>query len=320
MSWTNPSWTSSVTGTGMIRGNREKIRIGVSSCLLGEKVRYDGNHKLNRLITEVLSEHFEFIPFCPEVAIGLGVPRPVIRLQMMSRRPRAVLQNGDNRDITGELAQLGHQVAGKYTELGGYILKSNSPSCGMERVKIHDDNGISAATGSGIYAGALMSALPLLPVEEEGRLGDPDLRENFLERVFIYSHWQSMERAGMTAADLIRFHSQYKFIVMTRDQNLMRELGRLVAKGNPEKTGTRYITLLMSTLKKPAGHGNQVNVLQHIAGFFKKRLDREERGELLQAIESYRKKQVSIIVPLTLIKHHLGRNPDPFLENQAYLD
>ena len=197
-----------------------------------------------------------------------------------------------------------------------------SPSCGMERVNIYDDNGIPAATTSGIYAGILMSALPLLPVEEEGRLLDPDLRENFIERVFIFSRWQALENNGTAVGDLIRFHSQYKFIIMTRDQNVMRELGRLVAnaKENPEKTGKEYITTLMRVLKKPAGHGNQVNVLQHIAGFFKKRLDQEDRKELQEAIDAFSKKRLSIIVPLTLIKHHLRRNPDTFLDNQAYLD
>ena len=164
----------------MRRKQQKKIVIGISSCLLGERVRYDGNHKHDRFITEVLSNYFNFMAFCPEVAIGLGVPRPTIRLERLNNKNRAILQTGHKSDITDDLHEYGCHIAKTQTTISGYILKSKSPSCGMERVKVHDENNVPSTTTSGIYANALMSTQPLLPIEEEGRLNDPDLRDNFI--------------------------------------------------------------------------------------------------------------------------------------------
>jgi len=299
-----------------------RIRIGVSSCLIGEKVRYNGDHKRDRYLTDVLSQYFEYVPFCPEMAIGLGTPRPTIRLEGQADRPRAVVQNDDRRDVTEDLAAYGREVGECETGLSGYILKSRSPSCGMERVKVYDRNNVPSPAANGVYARAFMEQQPLLPVEEEGRLNDPDLRDNFIERVFVYHRWQRQVAGGHRARDLVDFHSTHKFLIMAHDQNRMRELGRLVAGAAADPAGTEagYFPLLMRTLKQPARRSNQVNVLQHVAGYFKQDLDAGDRRELGEAIEGYRLGELPIIAPLTLIRHHLRRNPDAFLEAQRFLE
>jgi uncharacterized protein YbgA (DUF1722 family)/uncharacterized protein YbbK (DUF523 family) len=299
-----------------------RIILGVSSCLLGEKVRYNGDHKRDRYLTDVLSSYFDFRPFCPEVAIGLGVPRPTLRLEGAVNAPRAVIQDEGRRDVTKELARYGRDVAAATRDISGYIFKSRSPSCGMERVRVYDRNGSPSATGAGIYAGALMQARPLLPVEEEGRLNDADLRDNFLERVFVYARWQELNRGRVRVRDLVRFHTQHKFLIMSHDQETMRALGRLVAGAADDLPRARedYITRLMRALKKPVSRSGQTNVLQHVAGFLRDGLDPADREELRVTIEEYRRGELPVIAPLTLIRHHLRRRPDDFLEQQYFLE
>ena len=310
----------SISGTDTAAAGR--IRIGVSSCLLGEPVRYDGGHKRDQRLTEELSEYFEYVPFCPEVAIGLGIPRATIRLQTSAAGVRALQPGSEERDVTAELAAYARQVAGSAAGISGYIFKSRSPSCGMERVKVYDHNGLPSGSAPGIYAAALRESLPLLPMEEEGRLNDPDLRDNFIERVLVYRSWQNMEQSGITAAALIAFHSENKFLVMAHSQTAMRELGRLVAnlKGRIDQTARIYLERLMPALSKPASRSNQTNVLQHVAGFFSKVLDAGDRRELADAIDLYRREQLPIIVPLTLIRHHVRRYPQPYLAGQRWLE
>lgn len=300
----------------------DKIPIGISSCLLGEPVRYNGGHKRDRYITDTLSRYFHFLPFCPEVAIGLGVPRPTIRLEGNEDSPRAVITDENKKDVTSQLDAYGRGIGEKHTSISGYILKARSPSCGMERVKIYDKNSIPSAKGSGIYANALMRTQPLLPVEEEGRLNDPALRDNFIERVFIYYRWQRMVKNGLTINALIQFHTEHKYLILAYNQNTMRELGRLVAhaKQNMKESADTYINEIMKVTKKPVRRNNQVNALQHISGFFKDRLDQDDRRELKNAIEDYRREEVPIIVPLTLIRHHIRKNPSDFLDDQVFLE
>lgn len=300
----------------------EKITIGISSCLLGEAVRYNGGHKHDRYITGTLSEYFDFRPFCPEVAIGLGIPRPTIRLEKQSNTTRAVMPDADKRDVTDALNQYGLEIGQSQITISGYIFKSKSPSCGMERVKIYNDKGNQVALGTGIYADAIIRSQPLLPVEEEGRLHDADLRDNFLERVMVYHRWQSLYPKSMTPSGLINFHTEHKFLLMAHDQNVMRSLGRRIAnlKDNPDHIATEYIQQFMQALKKPATRKNQTNVLQHIAGFFKDKLDKADRLELADTIEGYRHNDLPIIVPLTLIRHHLRKNPGIYIENQRFLE
>lgn len=298
------------------------IHIGISSCLLGEPVRYDGGHRQDRYITDVLSEHFTFVPYCPEVAIGLGIPRATIRLQRIGDSTRAIQSGARQRDVTAALAEYGRRVAAQAAGISGYIFKSRSPSCGMARVRIYDNSGNRGKSGRGVYTAAFMAGQPLLPAEEEGRLNDPDLRDNFIERVMVFHRWQQLSEDGLTADALVRFHSEHKFLIMAHSGAALRELGRMVAnlKKDHRRIAGRYITRLMAALSRPAQRGARANALQHVAGFFKNRLDAGDRRELLQGIEAYRNDEQPIIVPLTLIRHHMRRHPHDYLEGQAFLE
>ena len=298
--------------------SKEHIQVGVSSCLLGQEVRHNGAHKRNGYICDTLSQWFTFLPFCPEVAIGLGVPRPTIRLQGPRAAPRAVMPAADNRDVTAQLRACACTTVQTHGYISGYIFKAKSPSCGMERVKLYNDQGDLTGTGSGIYARALMDALPLLPAEEEGRLNDPDLRDSFIERVFAYHRWQVLEQEGINAAAMVAYHTEHKFLIMCHDQEAMRRLGRLVAGigTDPHGQAREYLEIMMTALKKPASRKNRSNVLQHMAGFFKDGLDAGDRRELAQCIDAYRRDELPLIAPLILIRHHLRRNPHAYLANQ----
>lgn len=301
----------------------KRIRIAISSCLLGQRVRYDGGHKYNGYITETLGQFFEFVPFCPEVAIGLGVPRPPIRLVAVGKhsiRVRGV--NDPSLDVTDQMAAYAETVAPKLADVSGYILKKGSPSCGMERVKVYGAQGKSTGSVSGVYAGTLMAQLPELPFEEEDRLMEPRLRGNFVERVFVYHRWQQLNAQRLTAKTLVEFHTRHKFIVLAHDEKRYRELGRLVAMAGSTgmaARGRRYIQLLMQALKKPATRARHAAVLRHLFGFFKQKLDATDKRELLESIDSYRRGQVPWVVPITLLRHHLRRFPEPCLSEQYYL-
>lgn len=298
-----------------------RIRLGVSACLIGERVRYDGGHKRDRFVAEDLASHFELVPLCPELAIGLGAPRPPIRLEGGVDAPRAVIA-AHGRDVTEALAGYGCRIGAAAGALSGYILKSRSPSCGMQRVKVYDTNGVPVAAGRGIYARALMAAQPLLPVEEEGRLQDAGLRDSFIERVLAYHRWQCLAARGVTAAALIAYHTEHKFLLMAHDQAAARALGRLVArcKEDPRAIGDAYIAGVLATLARPVRRGGLTNVLQHLAGFLKDHIDRGDRAELAAAIAAYQRGEVPILVPLTLLRHHLRRHPHPYLAGQRFVE
>ena len=299
-----------------------KIPIAVSSCLLGQEVRYDGGHKHNGYLTQTLGRYFEYIPFCPEVAIGLGIPRPPIRLVHVGGQTRAQGVKDPQLDVTTQLQDYAHKVVPQLAGVCGYILKRASPSCGMERVKVYSNNNIYGSD-SGIYAAALMQAMPDLPIEEEGRLMDPVLRENFIERVFVYASWQALRREDLTADALVRFHTVHKFSLLAHNETNYRELGRLVAdagKADIDVLAGKYFTLLMQTLKEPATRKKHTNVLMHIMGYVKDALDSDDKQELLDVLERYRIGQVPLIVPLTLLKHHLRKHPDPYIAQQVYLN
>ena len=300
----------------------EKIRVGVSSCLLGQEVRFDGGHKRDNYLTGTLSGYFDFIPFCPEAAVGLGIPRQPIRLVRRGEEIRAVGVRTPELDPTDQLAAFAERTARQLGEISGYILKKDSPSCGMERVKIYNDKGMPERKGVGIYAGVLMQRLPLLPVEEEGRLGDAVLRENFIERVFVYHRWQRLVRKGLSAKGLIEFHSDHKFLILSHQQKAYRELGRLVANAGGsdlEKLAGEYVAILMNALKRPARPRKHVNVLEHLLGFLKEHLDKSDREEMAETIAQYREGLLPLIVPITLIRHHFRRHPDPYIQRQYYL-
>ena len=305
-----------------MQGHSSPIRIGISSCLLGERVRFDGNHKQDSYILGTLAQVFEFVTVCPEVGIGLGVPREPIRLEGEPDAPRAVGVRTKTLDVTTALEGYGRQMAAELGDISGYILKSKSPSCGMERVKIYR-SGMPSRQGRGLFARTLMEARPLLPVEEEGRLGDPVLRENFIERVFAYHRWQALRAAGTTPARLVGFHTAHKLTLMSHSPEAYRALGRLVAradKHSARELAEEYIAAFMAAMSHRATRRRHTNVLQHLMGYLKKTLSREDKAEMLDLIESYRQGLVPLIVPVTLLKHHFRRHPDPYVDRQTYLN
>jgi len=299
----------------------QKIAVGISACLLGHEVRYDGAHKYHSYIERTLGQYFDFKPFCPEVEAGLGIPRPCVQLRETPDGIRCVGVKDHSLDVTERLE---HASARQHSWLGGlcgYILKKDSPSCGMTRVKVYK-NDIPARQGTGIFAGYLQRTFPSLPVEEEGRLGDPGLRENFIQRVFVMRRWQDLCEQGLTAHGLITFHSRHKLIAMSHEQNQARDLGRIIAgvtNADIESIGAAYVAALMTCLKIVATRGNHVNVLQHIQGYLKHKLDSDDKQELVETIENYRIGLLPLIVPLTLLRHHFRREPDAFIDNSYYM-
>jgi uncharacterized protein YbgA (DUF1722 family)/uncharacterized protein YbbK (DUF523 family) len=300
-----------------------RIRIGISSCLLGTPVRYDGNHKLDNYITGTLSTVFEFVAVCPEVAIGLGVPREPLRLVGAADAPRAVgIDSGV--DVTAKLSAYGERQARTLGDISGYILKSKSPSCGMERVRVYGTaGGPPRKAAQGIYARALTRAQPLLPVEEEGRLGDPRLRDNFIERVLAYHRWQQLVGSRLSVAKLLDFHAVHKLVLLAHSPTHYRSLGRLAAganKQNLKSVAESYIGDFMEALRKQATPARHANVLLHLLGYLKQTLDAADKAELVEAIHGYRRGEVPLLVPVTLLRHHFRKHPDPYVDRQVYLD
>lgn len=297
-------------------------KIGVSACLLGQEVRYDGGHKHNRYVTRVLGQHLELIPWCPEMGIGLGVPRPPIHLESRHGETRAVHVDDASQDVTDRLIAYARNLAHGAAALSGYIFKKDSPSCGVERVRVYTGNGVER-NGTGIYAREIMAMVPHLPVEEEGRLNDPVLRDNFITRVFTLYRWQQQIAEGLTPGSLVAFHTKHKFLLLAHHEPGYRELGRLVAGAGTEDIeplASRYLTLLMQTLKHHATPKSHANVLMHIMGFFKERLAPDDKVELLEIIDTYRLGLVPVIVPIALLNHYLRKYPDVYIEKQVYLD
>jgi uncharacterized protein YbgA (DUF1722 family)/uncharacterized protein YbbK (DUF523 family) len=298
-----------------------KIPLGISSCLLGEEVRFDGGHKNNAYITQSLGIYFKFEPFCPEVEIGLGIPREPIRLVITGNEVRCVGVKDNSLDVTDKLTMIADQQHDWQQEIYGYILKKDSPSCGMERVKQYRNGSVERA-GVGIYASRIMQNFPNLPVEEEGRLGDPVLRENFIQRVFIYHRWGQLVKSELSWKALTSFHAQHKLILMSHDQDLARELGRELSESSSMDIGQyaeKYISKMTNVLKIKATRGNHVNVLQHIQGYLKKHLDKEDKRELTESIEQYRQGYLPLIVPITLLRHHFLKYPDDYIEQSYYM-
>jgi len=299
-----------------------KIPVGISSCLLGEKVRYDGGHKGHSYIRRTLGEYFDFRSFCPEVTIGLGIPRKPIRLwKNENDKIRCVSVSDSSLDFTQQLGDCGDAQYDWHKHLCGYILKKDSPSCGMERVKIWDDV-MPKREGVGVYADKLIKNFPYLPVEEEGRLGDAILRENFIQRVFAMHRWFKFVSQGLGVGQLADFHARHKLILMSRDQASCRELGQLVAGTTREcllEDSKKYLLGFMSALKKRASRRNHVNVLQHIQGYLKISLDSDDKKELVRIIENYRKGQVPLIVPITLLNHFFRKHPNVYISNSWYM-
>lgn len=301
----------------------DRLRLGISACLLGEPVRWDGGHKRDRFLVDTLSRHVEWVPFCPEVDAGFGTPREPIRLVSSAAGVIATTRSGD--DVTAPLARAAARLMrqAESADLSGFVLKSKSPSCGLERVKIYAPRGTSSTPGRGLFASALAARLPLLPVEEEGRLSDPRLRENFVERIFAYRRLRELFDGRWTVGGLVRFHTAHKLTLMAHSPVAYRRLGRFVAgaAARPRaEVRAEYERGFMDALAVVATPKKHADVLSHMLGYFKTSLDADARGELASTIEDYRLERVPLVVPLTLFRHHVRRVGVPYLAGQVYLD
>jgi uncharacterized protein YbgA (DUF1722 family)/uncharacterized protein YbbK (DUF523 family) len=301
------------------------IRIGISGCLLGEKVRFNGGHKRDTFVTEILDKYVEFVSVCPEVEVGMGTPRETVRLVGDPESPRMVGSKSET-DHTASMNAYATRRARELEplDLCGYILKKDSPSCGMERVKVYPEaGGMPSKHGVGLFARALMDRFPLLPVEEEGRLNDPRLRENFIERVFAYRRWKDFLAERYTVGRLVAFHTEHKLLLMSHSPVHYQELGQIVAKAKSlgaAEAKERYGTRFMEAMASRTTTRKHTNVLQHMAGYFKKTLDKDSREEMQTLIRDYRAGLLPLVVPVTLFKHHARRLDVGYLLGQTYLE
>lgn len=303
------------------------IKIGTSACVMGEKVRYDGGHKRSAFVVNQLPAHYKLIPFCPEVGIGMTVPRPAIQLREIDGQIALVDSKTGKQDYTAPMNDYFIRNEEKLGQLDGYILASKSPSCGMERIKVHDAEGKQLRRdGRGLFAARLKKCFPNMPVEEDGRLNDTGLRESFFARVHAYSGFKKDVLEVLTPASLVEYHTRYKYLVLAYNPKIYYELGPLVAGcGNVRDDkefvalADQYLTMMMVAMSRATSRKKHANVLMHLQGFFKKELDKESKQELTQSIDNFHKGYVPLLAPLTLINHYLLEFPDPFLNKQMYL-
>ncbi|MDP2046177.1 MAG: DUF523 and DUF1722 domain-containing protein, partial [Deltaproteobacteria bacterium] len=300
----------------------QKIRLGISACLLGEPVRFDGGHQLDRFITDTLGQYVEFVPVCPEAECGLGVPREAMRLVGDPEAPRLVTVR-TKIDLTGRMVTWARKRVEELEQedLRGFIFKSKSPSSGMERVRVYSETGQGSPVlrGVGMFARIFMEHFPLLPVEEEGRLHDLALRENFIERIFVFQRWRELLATGPNLGALVAFHTRHKLLIMAHSPNHYRELGRLVARAKEvpaRELYGHYQSRLMEGLRLKATPKKNTNVLQHLMGYFKKDLTADEKQELREVIEHYYQGYVPLVVPITLINHYVRKYNQPYLKEQ----
>jgi uncharacterized protein YbgA (DUF1722 family)/uncharacterized protein YbbK (DUF523 family) len=300
------------------------IRLGISRCLLGEAVRFDGGHKRDHFLTDVLGPYVEWVPVCPEVEAGLGTPREAMRLVGDPARPQLItIKSGIDHTEALERTSANRLRVLRELDLSGYVFKKDSPSCGIERVRIYNRFGMPSRQGVGIFAQAFMKQFPLIPVEEEGRLCDPALRENFIERVFSYRRYQELLQKAPARQAVVQFHTIHKYLLLSHSHPYYQALGRLVGQAHRYRPGelvVKYGELFMKALAAKATVRKHVNVLQHIIGFFKAQLTGQERCELQGVIEDYHRGLVPLIVPLTLIRHYVTTFDVTYIREQVYLN
>jgi uncharacterized protein YbgA (DUF1722 family)/uncharacterized protein YbbK (DUF523 family) len=304
--------------------HKPSIRMGISSCILGEKVRFNGGHKRDRYLTDVFGKYVEWVSVCPEVEVGMGIPRPTVRLVQIEDRLHMISQKG--KDYTEQM----NRFTNTRTEvlasenLSGYILKSGSPSCGMERVRFYDADGVPRGRGGGLFAIGLMAKFPHLPIEDEGRLKDARIRENFVSRVFAYHRWMKLAETGLTRSGLVAFHQAHKYVLMAHNQEGARRLGRLVAQphkhGPIEQLADAYFSEFMTVMKRTPSRRSHTNVLQHMAGYVSKLIDTADRNELTYMIDQYRTDRLPLIAPMIMLRHHVRKLDVAYLKDQVYLD
>jgi uncharacterized protein YbgA (DUF1722 family)/uncharacterized protein YbbK (DUF523 family) len=303
--------------------SKDRIRLGVSTCLLGERVRYDGGHKRSRFLTDVLADYVEFVPVCPEVECGFPIPRESFRLFGDPESPRFITSR-TKQDFTERMTKWARKrvVELEKENLCGFVLKSDSPSSGMQRIRVYNEKGGVVRTGVGMFARQLLSHFPLMPIEEDGRLNDDGIRENFIERIFAYKRWQDLLASSKSRGGLVRFQTEHKLLILSHSRRHSDEMGRLVAHAKeipPSELYRQYESLLLEALKVRATVRKHCNVLQHILGYFKKVLTADEKQEVLEIIEQYRKELVPLIVPITLLNHFVRKYDQPYLKQQCYL-
>jgi len=300
------------------------LRLGISRCLVGDEVRFDGGHKRDSFLTDVFGRYVEWVPVCPEVEAGLGTPREPMRLVGDPKRPRLMtITSGKDHTVALERTTADRIKQLNGMDLSGYVFKKDSPTCGVERVRIYNERGMPVRKGIGMFAQAFVERFPLIPIEEEGRLCDPSLRENFIERVFCYRRLQDLLSSGATRQAIVRFHTVHKYLLLAHSLQRYELLGRLVGQAErhpPKAVAVQYGGLFMQTLAMQATVRKHVNVLQHILGFFKNRLSSEEKTELLGVIDDYHRGLTPLIVPLTLLRHYVQIFDVRYIRDQVYLN
>lgn len=307
-----------------VRNPESKIKVGVSSCLLGEKVRWNGDHKQDRFVKDLLGQFFEWVPTCPEVEVGMGVPRETVQLTGNSEAPRMV-GNKTGTDWTSRMNRYSRKRSAELAkmDLCGYIFKNRSPSCGIARIKVYGDGGNPTPNGRGLFAGAFMQQCTLVPVEDEGRLNDARIRENFISRVFAYHRLAQLLEGRFSRKALVEFHTAHKFLLLAHSRKHYDLLGKLVANAKqytPSDLKQRYGETYMLALSFKTSAKKNADVLYHMLGFFKKLLSDEEKQDVIEAIEDYRKELLPLIVPVTLIRHHVRKHQVTYLADQVYLN
>ncbi len=299
-----------------------KIPLGVSQCLMGEQVRFDGGHKRDHYLTDVLSEYIEFRPVCPEVAIGLGIPRKPIRLVVMGEKTRVRGIENPDLDVTDALVEQAELALQQMPDICGYVFMQKSPSCGAFGMQRYQTNGFPVdSKGRGAYAKRFMELVPLLPVEEAGRLHDAGLRDNFLTRVFAYHDFKTHVAAAPTAKKLINFYSRYKYQVMAHHVPSYFSIGRYLSNlsgRNINTSSDEFFRLFMKALAHHATRKGNTNAIMHLRGYLKEHLNTQDKQELSQLIDSYKTGMVPLVAPLTLLKHHLLKLDNPYLKSQTF--
>ncbi len=301
----------------------ETVKIGISACLLGENVRYNGGHKQDRFLTDTLGQYVSYVPVCPEAECGLGIPRETMRLVGDVKNPRLVTTK-TGIDHTRRMTDWAEKRLKELEKqnLCGFIFKSDSPSSGMERVKVYNEKGMPEKKGVGLFAGAFMKHFPRIPVEEEGRLHDPKLRENFIENIFTFQRWRDMLASKPKVKHLVDFHTRNKLLILSHNPAIYAKMGKLVAGASKidfQEACDQYEESLQEALRLKTTIKKNINVLQHAMGYFKKDLASDEKAELLEIIDQYRSSHVPLIVPITLVNHYVRKYRQPYLALQTYL-
>jgi len=300
------------------------MKIGISACLLGEKVRYDGQHKLDRFLRDELGPYVDWLPVCPESECGLGIPREAMRLIGKDTESARLFTNKTFVDKTDQMLEYTHPKLDEleHQKLRGFIFKTKSPTSGMRGVKIYTEAGMPSHRGAGIFAREFMKRFPNIPVEDEGRLHDAGIRENFIETIYVYDRWLTYLENDKSTAGLMDFHASHKYLLMSHSPVLLKGLGKIVAainKQNHAESLDQYEKTLLEALHLKATSRKHTNVLHHIMGYFKKHLSMDEKAELIEVIERYRQNLIPLVVPLVLLQHYVRKYQEPYLLKQWYL-